>query len=508
MKRLHLLTTAALLAGMLAALPLHAQEPPAGRAYETRLNKALAAYYRHNYEQAASLLETLLEANPDDVAATHYMGLVLYKFGRYDEAIGFLERARRLDPSLPAIELDIGLARLKQGHYEEALEALRHAQKKLPASGFVAFNIGYTLFLLDRYEEALVELRRARRLDADFSVPSLFYEGLSLYHLGRYPSALATLRDVRRRGAGTPFGISAASYIATLELLTKPYYGALSTGYQFDTNVVLEPDAIEITDEQDSRWFANFTVAWRPVLKDDYELKASWNTYFSLHADIEQLNLQAHRFDITSTKRTTLGRYPAAFTFNYFYNFVLVDGSPADELFSQTHAVSQSLSVAWAKHISTEVAAELRFDNFKEFPERDAVRATFTVAESILLRRGLTLLRPGVTASFNFADDIAGRRNFDQALGGVFIETTSYMPWELTLFARLHYYAASYYNDPFDRVDNQLGLKVVVSRRLYRTVSLDLGWENVSNFSSSDFPGPEPFEYFRNIFSATLSARF
>ena len=49
---------------------------------------------------------------------------------------------------------------------------------------------------------------------------------------------------------------------------------------------------------------------------------------------------------------------------------------------------------------------------------------------------------------------------------------------------------------------------MVVSKRLYKLLYLDLGYDHISNLSDTDFPGPNPFEYDRDIFSVTLTARF
>src|SRR3989304_2143257 len=83
-----------------------------------------------------------------------------------------------------------------------------------------------------------------------------------------------------------------------------------------------------------------------------------------------------------------------------------------------------------------------------------------------------------------------------------------YLAFATEGFFEINYYRQDYYNDDFNRIDNQFSIEVAVSKRLYKILYLDLGYVHVSNLSDTDFPPPNPFEYDRDIFSVTLTARF
>ncbi len=75
-------------------------------------------------------------------------------------------------------------------------------------------------------------------------------------------------------------------------------------------------------------------------------------------------------------------------------------------------------------------------------------------------------------------------------------------------YVNFYYYNQNYFNDSSNRVDNQFNVLVVVSKRLYKLLFLDLGYQYISNLSSNNIPPPNPYQYSRNIFSAALRVSF
>ena len=50
--------------------------------------------------------------------------------------------------------------------------------------------------------------------------------------------------------------------------------------------------------------------------------------------------------------------------------------------------------------------------------------------------------------------------------------------------------------------------RLLIDKKLYRHLYLDLAYDFIYNGSSSDFPGPEPFEYDRNVFTVGLTVKY
>lgn len=480
---------------------------PALAEFELKLNKGLAAYLGKDYETAVKFLKEALAENPDNPIANHILGVSLLRLNNYDESIKYLEKAKNLDPNIKGIHLDLGVAYLGVGNLKRALPEFEEAVRQDP-SGIAYYNLGYTQYRLGKYREAIDSLEKAAKLDSDVALQARYYSGLSRYRLPDYESAKVDFQSVRVLKPGTDLAVSAQEYLDAIARVTKKYYGAVSTGVQYDDNVVLEPEEIEISDQGDVRGIFYLNLGYKPYLKPDAVIGGDYRAFFSFHKDLENFNVQDHRFKLYGEKRTSLREKPVALYLEYFYDLVLIDGSPADNLFSQTHSVSPRVFMRWSNTTSTELSYQIRYDNFDDFPERDAVNNNLTVAQIFRLYEGRLQLKPGLNFAKNSADDINGRRNFDYTSPQVFVEGLAFLPFGLTVFTDAHYFREDYYNDPFDRVDNQIGVRVIVSKKLYNIFSLDLGYEHISNISDSDVPGPEPFDYSRNVFSATFSARF
>ncbi len=475
--------------------------------FELNLNKGLAAYLEKDYTAAVKFLEVALSENPDSPTANHILGVSLVRLNNYEESIKYLEKAKSLDSNIKGIHLDLGTAYLDAGKLKPALNEFEEAVRREP-SGIALYNLGYTQYKLGNYEEAIDSLDKAAKLDSDIAAQAHYYSGLSRYRLPEYEAAKLDFQSVRDLKPGTDLAGSAQEYLDAISRVTKKYYGAVSAGVQYDDNVVLEPDEVEIADQGDVRGVFYLNLGYKPYLKPDAVIGGDYRAFFSFHNDLENFNVQDHRFKLFGEKRTVVGEKPVSFNLEYFYDLVLVDGSPADNLFSQTHSLRPRAFVRWSNITSTEFSYQVRYDNFDDFPERDAVNNNFTLAQIFRLREGRLQLKPGFNFSINSADDVQGRRNFDYTAPEVFVEGLAFLPYGLTVFTDAHYFREDYYNDPFDRVDNQVGVRVVVSKKLYSIFSLDLGYQHISNISDSDVPGPEPFDYSRNIFSATFSARF
>ncbi len=477
--------------------------------FELNLNKGLAAYLRKDYQGAVKFLEQAVAENPNSATANHILGLSLYRLDKYQESITYLEKTKSLDPNIKGIYLDLGIAYNKIKDYDKALVELTEATKQQPDRGLAYFNLGYAQYKLGNYEDATTSFDKAYKLDPDLTTQSRFYLGLSHYKMANYEKARVEFEFVGEFAAGTDTAVAALQYLDVITSLTKRYYGGVSAGFQYDTNVAVEADDVDIVSDRSApRAVFFFNVGYNPYLKPDAVLGGNFSYYINFNKDVEDFNIQDFRINLYGLKKTTLGGIPVSFFLNYFYDIVLIDGSPASHLFSQSNSVSPQVSFQWTPYTSTVLSYEFRYDDFKDFNERDAINNDFTIAEVFSLYNGKLLLKPGFNFEINSARDVPDTFSYDYVSPEGFLEVFAFLPFGITTYFEFNYYRQDYYNQEFGRVDNQFGVEVVVSKRLYKILYLDLGYVHISNPSETDFPGPNPFEYDRDIFSVTLSARF
>ena len=477
--------------------------------FELNLNKGVAAYLKKDYQGAVKFLEQAVAENPNSATANHILGLSLLKLKKYPESIIYLEKARSLDPKIKRIYLDLGTAYLKKEDYNKAQVEFMEAIRQEPDSGLAHYYLGYAQYKLGNHKDAAASFDKAYKLDPDLTLQSRFYAGLSHYKMSNYERAKEEFAFVGEFGAGTDTAVAALQYLDVIASLTKRYYGGVSAGFQYDTNVAVEAEDVDIvSDKSAPRAVFFFNIGFNPYLKPDAVLGGNYSFYVNFNKDLEDFNIQDHRINLYGVKKTTLGGTPVSFFLDYFYDIVLIDGTPASHLFSQSHSVSPQAAFQWTPYTSTVISYEFIYNNFKDFPERDAANNNFTLAEVFSIYNGRILLKPGFNFEINSAKDVANTFNFDYVAPEGFLEALASLPFGITTFFEFHYYRQDYYNDDFNRVDNQIGVGVVVSKRLYKLLYLDLGYDHISNLSDTDFPGPNPFEYDRDIFSVTLTARF
>lgn len=477
--------------------------------FELNLNKGLALYLKKDYQGAVTFLEQALVENPNSAVANQILGLSLLKLKKYTESITYLEKARSLDPKIKRIYLDLGTAYLKIEDYNKAQVELMEAIRQEPDSGLAYYYLGYAQYKLGNHKDAAASFDKAYKLDPDLTLQSRFYAGLSHYKMSNYERAKEEFAFVGEFGAGTDTAVAALQYLDIITSLTKRYYGGVSTGFQYDTNVAVEAEDVDIvSDKSAPRAVFFFNIGFNPYLKPDAVLGGNYSFYMNFNKDLEDFNIQDHRINLYGAKKTELGGTPVSFFLDYFYDIVLIDGTPASHLFSQSHSVSPQAAFQWTPYTSTVISYEFIYNNFKDFPERDAANNNFTIAEVFSICNGRLLLKPGFNFEVNSAKDVANTFNFDYVAPEGFLEALASLPFGITTFFEFHYYRQDYYNDDFNRVDDQIGVGVVVSKRLYKLLYLDLGYDHISNLSDTDFPGPNPFEYDRDIFSVTLTARF
>jgi tetratricopeptide (TPR) repeat protein len=483
--------------------------PSALAQFEFKLNKGLAAYLKKDYQGAIKPLEDALAENPQSATANHLLGLSLLRLNRYSESIKYLERAKSLDPNIKGIHLDLGTAYLGKGDLPRALSEFKEAVREAPESGIAYYNLGYTEFMLKDYKGAIDALGRASKLDPDLALQSHFYAGLSRYRLADYKNARADFELARRLGYRTDTGAAAQEYLDAILRLSKRYYGAVSSGIQYDTNVVLNPDGVNIVSNQKAaRAVFSLNLGYKPYLTPDTQIGGDFTSYFSFNNDLQTYNVQNHRISLYGERKTSWGKTPLAFSLNFIYDLVLINGSPAHDLFSQSYSVIPTVSAEITSYTSTQFSYAFQYDNFKNFPERDAANNNFIIAQAFNLYNGRLYLRPGFNIAINSARDVQGKPNYDYVSPEFFIDAVALLPFGVMSYVSFYYYNQNYFNDSSNRVDNQFNVLVVVSKRLYKLLFLDLGYQHISNLSSNNIPPPNPYQYSRNIFSAALRVSF
>jgi tetratricopeptide (TPR) repeat protein len=167
---------------------------------------------------AISVLEPLVNRNPNDDEALTLYAIALGRAGRYDQALNSLDRAIQLNPANEqasrarsvieqnrnltgnqavslnteaATAFEAGLSALEGGQFNEAMREFDRA-RSLQDQGLIAFYQGYTKQLLGDTSGAVPDYERALQ-DLPNSATLLNNLGFAYYRMGRFDRAVETL---------------------------------------------------------------------------------------------------------------------------------------------------------------------------------------------------------------------------------------------------------------------------------------------------------------------------
>lgn len=138
---------------------------------EDALKLAIELHQKGGIEQAEYIYTKLLEHEPDNAAATQFLGLVRHSQGRDEEALALLERARDLMPDEPGVLMNLGNVLLESGRAEDALAAYRRMLELAPENSRAWNNMGVLLRTLGHVDLAEEALRKAIAIDPNDAGP-------------------------------------------------------------------------------------------------------------------------------------------------------------------------------------------------------------------------------------------------------------------------------------------------------------------------------------------------
>ena len=129
-----------------------------------------------DYEDAVSLAERAIAANPNSTFVSVRCGYALLYANHSDEALALFERALRLSPRDPnafGIWNGIGFTLIQLGRDAEAIDAAKRAAQLNPASADAFRVLAGSLALLGRLDEAKAALQRMLELDPGCTINNI-----------------------------------------------------------------------------------------------------------------------------------------------------------------------------------------------------------------------------------------------------------------------------------------------------------------------------------------------
>lgn len=144
--------------------------------------RGLANYYLHNrdFTTSVSLLEEVLEVEPEDLAALNNIAIALEDLGRMDEAIDYLKKVVIIQEDFAPAYINLGFQLSHVGRYEEALDYFNTAEKISKNDPYLLSNRAFVYYKMEDYSKALKDVNASLE---KFSSNAYAYKNRALIYL-------------------------------------------------------------------------------------------------------------------------------------------------------------------------------------------------------------------------------------------------------------------------------------------------------------------------------------
>jgi predicted TPR repeat methyltransferase len=175
------------------------------------LHVAVELHRRGHHDVAEPVYRSVLELNPGDANATHFLGLLQVQRGRLEEGTALMRRSLQLDPGVASWHNNLGNALLEARDLDGATDAYARCHALDPANAEVLNNLG--VLRRGQQQLALAETaflqaieRRPDFADAHSNLALLYYQQQRIDE-GHAHSAEALRLQPAHRGARRVLGV-------------------------------------------------------------------------------------------------------------------------------------------------------------------------------------------------------------------------------------------------------------------------------------------------------------
>jgi tetratricopeptide (TPR) repeat protein len=213
------------------------------------------------YEEALQTFTKAIELKSDLATIYYYLGLTHAQLGNNWEALTAFEKTISLDSTYPRVYYDLGVVYYRMGNYPQALKSFEMAEKREPERAMIYYFKAHILYLQNKFFESLPYFTKAGELDPGLKQTTHFFSGLALLKLDRKKEAEQELQSSLTIDPTSELGNAAQGYLDSIKAkqprALKKWNLTASLSYQYDDNVVLEPDGAssttDVSHEGDSR---------------------------------------------------------------------------------------------------------------------------------------------------------------------------------------------------------------------------------------------------------------
>jgi len=129
------------------------------------IQSAIESHQAGNFQKAEQLYKEILQVQPDDFYALHYLGVLFYQLGKYDPAIEYITKALQVNPADANAYYNLGNIYKDKGQLDDAITSYKKALQLNPANADAYVNLGIIFKGKGQFDEAISCYQQALQLN-------------------------------------------------------------------------------------------------------------------------------------------------------------------------------------------------------------------------------------------------------------------------------------------------------------------------------------------------------
>lgn len=281
------------------------------------------AFEDGDYEDAVGNFKKALTFNPDNPYYHYFLGKTYLALKDDDQATSHLKIAWGLDSEISGLRYDLATLNFKRGDYKEAADLFEGVSSEDPNYVMAQYYAGISRFKLKDYNNALPHLLTASEQSPTIRPNGYYYAGICYLNTGAYDRAIDKFGYVRDNADSDVLRGNATKWLdasRSQKKALKPYRLYAKVGYQYDSNILLDPlDQDRPTDEDDYALVAYLMGKYDFYREGNFTLGAGYSHYAVNYETLNEFDLTASMGDIYARYKLDNLRISLSYLPNYYW---------------------------------------------------------------------------------------------------------------------------------------------------------------------------------------------
>ncbi|MCC6238718.1 MAG: tetratricopeptide repeat protein [Phycisphaerales bacterium] len=476
-------------------------------------------YYRNDLAGAEAGFSQLTQQDGGDVQAWYFLGLAQLDQGKYNDSVASFDQALRLDPTLTEVHAARAKAHIALQQYDLAGNDIAEFENDPAWQAQAAYLKGQIYYARGDLDQAARSFEVARKAGGVEEESAEFYQGLTYLRMRDLVRARSIYREAGLGGADRDPTVAAASrqlddVLASQQRSSRPWELQITTGYEYDTNVLLIGSNIalptEISNREDGRFVLQPRGSYSFYRKPNIDVGVEANGYFTFQQDITSFDISSYQIGPYVNYKLAENLHASA---RYGFNYVEF----GHEKYLTRHLITPQLTLINPKGGYTSAYFQYQLNDFateyddplKTF-DRDGNSYVLGLVQGIPVPSLFDAQqKANIDLSYRVTyQDTQGQeyQGILQTLGVAYYTPLPFWNLRLDLGGTLTYEAyrnPSQFDDPGNRSrrrDLEYVLSIGVTHKINDKASLRVDYAYTNHNSNIEMTGSgDPFDYNRSI---------